>query len=620
MNKERFDTLVRELEHDAITRPAGYKFKVFLLAILGNVYIGTILSIVLALFMVLVVSIFLLNALLLKLAIIIGFFLWKIVKSMWVKVDPPQGTVIKPQQCPALFSMIHDLQQKLKTSRFHHVLITPDFNASVIQSPRLGLFGWQQNYLLIGLPLMKALTTEQFRAVLAHEFGHLSKGHGKIANWIYRQRLRWSRLLHSLESSESRGGFLFMPFLNSFVPFFNAYTFPLARANEYEADGVSAALTSTQTAAEALTSLDVIGSFLAERYWADIYKRADKEPQPGYAPYHLIGDRIAVDIDMESAQGWLDQAIARKTDTDDTHPSLSDRLEALGEQARLSLPTREQTADQLLGGMLQEITDTFDLEWKNRVLPAWEQRYQEFQQGQQRLSALNKQLEAGQTLTDEEVYERALLTESIAEDAKSAIDQLSVAHERSPENPYICFALGARLLQRNDDSGCALIKKAMQLDGNATARGCELLRDYYWRNENEEAARHWHQQLTNEWAVQEAAAKERSRITLKDRFERHALPEEQLTELKAALRAVPGLHKAYLVKKQVKHLADKPCYILGYKAIKWYQLHSKRKVEEVFRRIQEDVPVPIDMQIINLDGENYRFGRKFHWMRGTRVV
>jgi hypothetical protein len=33
-----------------------------------------------------------------------------------------------------------------------------DFNAAVVQAPRLGLFGWYRNYLLIGLPLAKALT------------------------------------------------------------------------------------------------------------------------------------------------------------------------------------------------------------------------------------------------------------------------------------------------------------------------------------------------------------------------------------------------------------------------------------------------------------------------------
>jgi len=73
-------------------------------------------------------------------------------------------------------------------------LITDDFNAAVVQIPRLGLLGWYRNTLLIGLPLMKALTRQQLAAVLAHEFGHLAGGHGRLGNWVYRLRFGWARL------------------------------------------------------------------------------------------------------------------------------------------------------------------------------------------------------------------------------------------------------------------------------------------------------------------------------------------------------------------------------------------------------------------------------------------
>jgi hypothetical protein len=42
----------------------------------------------------------------------------------------------------------------LKTASIHEVLVTPEFNASIAQVPRLGVFGWHRNYLRIGLPLM----------------------------------------------------------------------------------------------------------------------------------------------------------------------------------------------------------------------------------------------------------------------------------------------------------------------------------------------------------------------------------------------------------------------------------------------------------------------------------
>ena len=54
-----------------------------------------------------------------------------------------------------------------------------DFNAGVREVPRLGLLGWPRTYLEIGLPLSMAVAQEEIRAILAHEFAHLSARHGR---------------------------------------------------------------------------------------------------------------------------------------------------------------------------------------------------------------------------------------------------------------------------------------------------------------------------------------------------------------------------------------------------------------------------------------------------------
>lgn len=371
MTNEQFEALVSRLECQVKSKPDSYRLKVFLLAMLGNAYLGAMLLLIVALLGALLASVFVLKALALKFIIVIGIFLWMILKALWVKINPPEGIEIKAEQAPGLFAMIGGLRCQLRAPRFHHVLITDDFNAGVVQSPRLGIFGWHLNYLLIGLPLMKSLTVEQFKAVLAHEFGHLAKGHGRMSNWIYRQRLRWSRLLAVLDASESKASFLFKPFMNWFVPYFNAYSFPMARANEYEADAMSARLTSPQAAAEALTSVNVVGSYLIERYWPQIHKQADEQPSPNFAPYFGMGQGVATELNEVSTQAWLDQAMARQTDSADTHPALSDRLKAISEPPRLALPAIGQAADRLLGFELKAITERFDRRWKDNILPSW---------------------------------------------------------------------------------------------------------------------------------------------------------------------------------------------------------------------------------------------------------
>ena len=615
MTNEQFEALVRKLEVEARRNPAGYQLKVLLLALLGNAYLVAILLLIFALCAGLTVSIVTFKAAVLwKLIFVVGAFLWMVLRAVWLKIAPPEGFEIEAEQAPELFAMIDNLRRRLGAPRFHHVQITEEFNAGVVQAPRLGIFGWHRNYLLIGLPLMKSLTIEQFKAVLAHEFGHLAKGHGRVSNWLYRQRLRWSRLMNVLDANESQGRFLFKPFLNWFAPYFNAYSFPLARANEYEADATSVRLTSPGAAAEALTSVNVVGAYLAERYWPQIHKHADDQPQPGFAPYSVMGARVAAELDGASTQAWLDQAMARQTTLDDTHPALSERLKAIGETPRLAPPATSEAADRLLGGALDGVTKAFDRTWQGRILPAWQERHREVQEARGKLAELNSRHESGAELTLQNAYDRARLTESVGSNADSALDQLRALHERAPEDPVVCFALGARLLGRDDDSGRALVESALQLDEDFTLQACEALRDYHWRNGRKEEANAWYQRLVERAQLQEAAGKERNQVTLRDKFEHHGLPEDAFARLRAQLQAIPGLRKAYFVKKRVEHLAHRPCYVLGFTVTGPFRFHSTKRAGEVLQRIQGAVQFPGETLILNVEGENYKFGRKVRRM------
>src|SRR5688572_6982158 len=182
MTDEQFEALVGRLDAKAKADPAGYKTRVLLMALLGNAYLGVMLALIATLLAAAAVSVVWLKAAGVKIAFVVGVFLWMVLKALWVKVPPPEGTEIIERDSPELFAMIEKIRRDLRGPRFHHVLVTDDFNAAVVQAPRLGIFGWYRNYLLIGLPLAMALSMDQFKAVLAHEFGHLAKGHGAMSN------------------------------------------------------------------------------------------------------------------------------------------------------------------------------------------------------------------------------------------------------------------------------------------------------------------------------------------------------------------------------------------------------------------------------------------------------
>jgi Zn-dependent protease with chaperone function len=620
VTNDEFEALVGRLEAQAKRDPAGYKTRVLMMALLGNAYLTVTVFLIAVLVALAAASVIWLKAAGAKLALVLGLFLWVVLKALWVKVPPPQGTEIAETDAPGLFAMIDELRRALRSPRFHRVLVTDDFNAGVVQAPRLGLFGWYRNYLLIGLPLMKALTVEQFRAVLAHEFGHLSRGHGRLSNWIYRQRLRWGRLMAVLEEKESRGMVLFRPFLRWYTPWFNAYSFPLARANEYEADATSARLASPGAAAEALTAVNVIGSYLNEKYWPQIYRKAEDVPQPAFSPFAVMGQEIAHGIDAESVAAWLTRAMTDTTTVADTHPSLADRLGALGEQPRIALPVAGAGADGLLEVSRERLEQAFDEQWRSRVSPSWQEQHAAVQQGRRRLAELDAKYASGAGLSPQEAYEHACLIEVHRRDADAALERFRELHARVPEDPVVLHELGVRLLARNDDSGCVLLERAMEIDESAIQSCCRAMRDFHWRNGRREDAHAWHSRLEESAELERAAAKERNEVRLDDKLERHDLDERALAELQRQLRVVQGLRKAYFVRKRVKYMPAHACYLLGFTTGGFLRPQRERRAAEVLRGIQTGVSFAGETLIINVEGGNYRFGRKLRWMRGSRIL
>ena len=352
MKQEEFDTLVKNLEEYAQRSPRNYKLQVVLLATLGYAYIFIILAGALALLALMILAIIhtrRINSYMIKFVILLLALICVIFSSLWVHIPPPQGLVLKRKKVPQLFKMLDELTKALKAPKFHHVILTGDFNASVIQIPRLGLLGWHQNYLIIGLSLMQGLSPEQFEAVLAHEFVHLSGKHSFFSGWIYRQRKTWIQLLERLRESQNQGAdILFEKFLNWYAPFFNAYSFVLARADEYEADSNSANLVGCQAMAEALISVSV-KSQLLESVWSEIYQQADEKPEPLSNPYHKLATAVSTDLETEKAEQFLQIALTTPTNNTDTHPCMKERLKAIGytsyENPTLPSSLRETAAE-----------------------------------------------------------------------------------------------------------------------------------------------------------------------------------------------------------------------------------------------------------------------------------
>jgi Zn-dependent protease with chaperone function len=283
MTNERFDEMVQHLEILAKKEPAKYRLRVALLALLGYAYIALVLAVLLSLVVLLVILAFSYgkaNYIIIKVGWILIVLAAVVIRSLWVKQTPPTGFELTRADAPRLFDLIAELTTALGAPRIHHVQMLDFFNAAVVQVPRFGFFGGYKNYLLLGLPDMQACSPAQFRATLAHELGHLSGQHGRFSSWIYRLRRTWGQLLERLEAEGRWGSFIFTSFLSWYAPYFQAYSFVLARTHEYEADEAAARLTGAENVAEMLIDTRLKGSYLEENFWPEVYRRAETEPRP----------------------------------------------------------------------------------------------------------------------------------------------------------------------------------------------------------------------------------------------------------------------------------------------------------------------------------------------------
>lgn len=619
MDRAAFEALITRMEALAASNPAAYRRRVFGLALLGYGYLVLLVFGLLALCAVCVASVVYLKLLAIKLLLLAGAPLLMVLRSMRIKLEPPAGERLTRQMAPELFRMLDELRQRLRTPTLHNVLLTPDFNAGVMQVPRLGLFGWHQSYLFIGLPLMKSLTVEQFQAVLAHELGHLSRGHARAGNWIYRLRLIWQRLEAAFSETPHWGSRPIRAFFRWYIPRFSATSFPLARANEYEADAAAIQLTSARSAAQALTAVSIVGSYLSEKYWPKIHSAARELPQPAFAPYSEFIATAIHDVPADELRTWQDTALSAKTSYADTHPSLTDRLKAMGAQAEFAPPLAGNSAERLLGAERTRLESAFDAQWRARIAASWKQVHENTQTSRLRLAELRSQA-AQAELDESKALELANLEEEVGEGPAAALTLRRALVEKYPASLPLRFSLARQLLQVGDAEGVAPLEAIVEKEPGAFVPGAELLRDYYWRRNDLPLASRWHERLVERTAQLQAAQRERDRLCRSDTLIEHRLSAEAVAKLVMQLKSIPNVSRAYLVRKQTRHSAEIPLYVLGFKSAHGWSLSNEARSNAALHQIRQEVVFPGETLIVNLEHSNSQFAGRLRRVKGARVI
>ena len=569
---EKLERLIETATLEAQQSPWAYRLKLALLALRGYVVVHGILLLVVSLLTVISWAIWT-NGPTVQLDtkhIIILALLpltYVLIRGLRVKIDTPAplGLTLNPDDFPALFKELKLAHGALRVPVVHQVILTANADAEILRTPRLGLFGWNKNTLIIGLELLISMTHQQARSVVIHELSHFSTKHDRFQGKIYGLRQHWLRIRDGLAQPNSVGTKLMRRFFAWYAPTFAAYSFPLARAKEYAADAFAANITSKADTAQALVVKDVIHDLLNEQFWQVMMKQADDSTQPPASPYgELLPFLKDNRFEIHAVNHHIGRAMAIPTGHRDTHPSLSDRLNALECEPRPLERVKKSAAKFWLGDKMPTIIQDFDNLWLRNNSGKWRDRYHHAQNGRAKLADLKAKVQDKplEHLSPQELLQLATMTEAFAPEEDSLPLYELYLKKQSRDNKAL-FAVGCLLLERNDESGVEKLKLVMDRQPNLKTEILDKLVYFYRCREDAFAIAFWQQRANRQHDINKAAEKEREVIASQDEILKPDMQKDIFNLFTTRITGVEGLKHAWLAEKRMRYDLESKTYLLA---------------------------------------------------------
>lgn len=126
-----------------------------------------------------------------------GMFVYFVIKFLFqIKKDVDNSRVeLQEADQPQLFEFVRRVCEETEAPFPNKIVISPAVNASVFyNSSFLSMFLPVRKNLEIGAGLLNCINITEFKAILAHEFGHFSQSSTRLGSYTY----RFNRVVHNL--------------------------------------------------------------------------------------------------------------------------------------------------------------------------------------------------------------------------------------------------------------------------------------------------------------------------------------------------------------------------------------------------------------------------------------
>jgi Zn-dependent protease with chaperone function len=291
------------------------------------------------------------------------FFLIKFVFAVQKNVNDARVEITKEDQ-PRLFEFIRQLTEETQTPFPKKIFLSPDVNASVFyHSSFWSMFLPVRKNLEIGIGLVNAVNMGEFKAVMAHEFGHFSQRSMKLGSFTYNvNRIIYNTLydnngyarflnawgnLHGLLSvfaaiavkiAEAIQGIL-----KPMYALINKGYMGLSREMEFHADGIAAAVAGSNNMISALNRIA-----LADACFEEAMAKVNESLPRNEATANLFADQLVVLRFREKEDGSNTDSPTRINYKDQwaSHPTIEQRTAHL-QQLQMEAPPTTASAWEL---------------------------------------------------------------------------------------------------------------------------------------------------------------------------------------------------------------------------------------------------------------------------------
>ncbi len=558
MTNQEFLELVKRRTEEARQHPRRFRLRAKVLATLGPVILLGLPLIVLA--MGLIIWPLLFAGIGLLIAAITAT-----ISGLRLSFKIPEGVNLTADTAPELFKLLESVRIRIAAPRLDFVVLTNDFNAALAEYPLHGFTGWR-SYLILGFPLMLALSADQFRAIVAHEMAHLAGSHAKIDSVLIRNRNATARLYDFYSRRRGMNAWLCTSVLVRYLPQLDACVHALRRQHEYECDAIAARAASNRAVAEMLLIMPTVGTLKNKPYWEGMWRVAQRQSDPPPNAYeHLLAFfRVPEPLAVTSAS--IDAALKDHNPPTEAHPDLVQRLAALGFSlsaneyaAWLATPT-DSAVETFFPNNLPQIVEQMNQQWARQSAEPWKKVRATILALQQTRAELTEK-SAHEPLS---IDEQNTLADAVArlDGMPQAMPLFQAICAAAPNRADVTARLGSYLLSVNDVAGVELVERAAKQNAFFRADGYKNLAAYYERIGNAAEAAAGRERAARAAEELQRALKDGGSISVQDVLLPSELKSDEIARIVSRVERSPRIGRIYVVRKRVQNFPEVPCYLI----------------------------------------------------------